>query len=411
MDGIHHLLRLREAGAVEFVAAPRILLPVEPVDYYVVNRNPALAVLVQHAQDLFLGVVFLAALPVAHRPFRHDRGLAGEFAVASRNPVAVFCCDEVVINLLLHLTPPAHRCLFFLSFRKMHLQGAVGYASVRHPVDLDWHFLAPFKLHAELVGVRVPRCPPTLRNHFLAVDFHALVACIIEAELIDSALLRVDVALVAHLGSEHREVLRQAVDVVEVSGDEVVEVKVLLLPYQSFMARCLVGSGDFGIKDGKVLPVARIAEAAETVAVPEHAVASRRYCKRNADLGVVLEQFLALPLVVEFFALVLSQAVDALAVIRTAEGLGDGVAVASVHCDILETPVFFAEYQLSVGSVEGYFAVIEAYLHLQGCGADAKLPVFVLHAEILELGLLKDHQGFIVGEPGLGCGADSYDSF
>ena len=63
----------------------------------------------------------------------------------------------------------------------------------------------------------------------------------------------------------------------------------------------------------------RIAEAAVAVGIPQQTVVLRGEHEGDADLGVILEQVFVLAAHVELLALVLSQAVERLAVQRRGE--------------------------------------------------------------------------------------------
>ena len=77
-----HLLRIGIARCLEGVVAPRIEFPIVPVLHDVINGNVALAELTQRLHNLLLRLVALAALPEAQHPFRIERGLTRECAIA-----------------------------------------------------------------------------------------------------------------------------------------------------------------------------------------------------------------------------------------------------------------------------------------------------------------------------------------
>ena len=67
---LHHSLRIGIVGLVKFHGIPAVLAPVLPVLYQGVDRKLAFAELRANIQNLLLGVIPLAALPVAVNPLR-----------------------------------------------------------------------------------------------------------------------------------------------------------------------------------------------------------------------------------------------------------------------------------------------------------------------------------------------------
>ena len=88
------------------MTAPGIFLPVAPVKHNVVYRYVALAESAEGIEHFGGSLVALAALPVAHRPFGHNRRLAREFAVAANYSVHIVSGDEVPVHTVRHLAPP-----------------------------------------------------------------------------------------------------------------------------------------------------------------------------------------------------------------------------------------------------------------------------------------------------------------
>ena len=72
---------------VEIVRAPGVLAASRPVQHDVIDRQLALAVLRQHADQFVLRLVALAALPEAVRPLRQQHRFAGHLAIA---------CDHLI---------------------------------------------------------------------------------------------------------------------------------------------------------------------------------------------------------------------------------------------------------------------------------------------------------------------------
>ena len=77
----YHACRVGEAVCVEIVVAPFVFRPVEPVLHDIVQRDLSFAKFFDDREQLFLCLVAFAALPEAHRPLRHHRGLAGDCAI------------------------------------------------------------------------------------------------------------------------------------------------------------------------------------------------------------------------------------------------------------------------------------------------------------------------------------------
>ena len=89
VDAVNHGFGIRETFFVKLMTAPSILRPVTPVQYNVVNRELPVPEAFEGRKHFIGCLVALSALPVTHRPFRHDRGFAGELAVTADNLVRV----------------------------------------------------------------------------------------------------------------------------------------------------------------------------------------------------------------------------------------------------------------------------------------------------------------------------------
>ena len=106
VDGVDHSFRVGETFGVELMASPRILLPVQPVDYDIVDRNLTFTEFFQGGENLLTRIVLLTALPVTHRPFRHNLGFTCQCTVAANHIVHIITINEIVVYLILHFTPP-----------------------------------------------------------------------------------------------------------------------------------------------------------------------------------------------------------------------------------------------------------------------------------------------------------------
>ncbi len=99
MNGIHHGLRIRETLRIKLMAAPFRLRPVAPVHHNVVYRYFPLAEPGESIYHFRGSLVSLAALPIAHCPFRHYRGLSRKSAVSAYDLVHVISGNEPPVHL------------------------------------------------------------------------------------------------------------------------------------------------------------------------------------------------------------------------------------------------------------------------------------------------------------------------
>ena len=88
------------------MSAPIILSPMAPVHDDVVNRDVSLTEAFKSLNHLGRSLVTLTALPVSHRPLRHDLRLSGKGTVTADDLVHIVAGDEVPVHLLAHLAPP-----------------------------------------------------------------------------------------------------------------------------------------------------------------------------------------------------------------------------------------------------------------------------------------------------------------
>ena len=136
MDRVHHPLGVGKTFRVEFMASPRILLPVQPVDDDVVDGNPTFAEFLQGREHLLLRVVLFTTLPITHCPLRHNRALAGQCTIAADHLVHIVAIYEVIVYLVLHFAPPGEFVLLFIGHRAEHSQSAVRDLPVGFPLNL-----------------------------------------------------------------------------------------------------------------------------------------------------------------------------------------------------------------------------------------------------------------------------------
>ena len=186
VERIQHPFRVRISAAVELMAAPLVVLPIPPVLHDVVHRNTFLPHFCQCPEYILLRSIALAALPVAHCPFRHYLGLSGDGAVAADYFVNAVSGNDIIVDLSQHLAPPVHPLLHVLRNRAKHPQSAVGYISVRLPFYSERYAFPRFKSCLEFPSVRVPCGAPYLWSHRLSVDKDPGIACIIYIEMVKS---------------------------------------------------------------------------------------------------------------------------------------------------------------------------------------------------------------------------------
>ena len=347
VNRVHHPLRVRETLPVELVASPGILLPMKPVYDNVVKRDSPAPVLGNGGKHFLLSIVFLTALPEAHSPFRHYRGLARESAATVDDLICIVTGNEVIVNALLHLAPPAHLLPDFRSYRLECPERAICHVPVRLPLDA-YRIAFPFhKVVAEFVTVRIPGSPPTLRYDFIRAYPDSYIAGVIKNEIEHTVPVALQFTRVCHDSPLERYLRLESLYVAEVTPLEMVEADILLFTDKTASVRgsispCKTAFNAIRIVEResfrKRQARCRVAETAIGIAVPEDAVASGGNHERNRNLGIVLVQFLALSLVVEFLALVLPETVDCLVRRRRVEALCDRVSLGSLHLNGAETP-------------------------------------------------------------------------
>ena len=182
MDRIDHSFRIGETRQVKFMASPGILLPVQPVDYDIVDRNLTFTEFLQGGENLLTRIVLLTALPVTHRPFRHNLGFTCQCTVAANHIVHIITINKIVVYLILHFTPPGEFVLFFISHRTQCPQTTVRNTGIRLPLYLQRNALACFQIDGKLIAIRIPSRTPTFGNHQFIINIYFHVACIVKDE-------------------------------------------------------------------------------------------------------------------------------------------------------------------------------------------------------------------------------------
>ena len=271
MDGVHHCLRIREPLPVKLVASPGVLLPMEPVYYNVVKRNLPAPVLGHCGKHLFLGIVFLTALPETHCPLRHYRSLARKSTAAVNDLIRIVTCNEIIVNFLLHLTPPAHFRPGLRCNRSECPERAVGHIPVRLPLNPQRAAPALDELVTEFITIWIPSSSPTFRHNLHGIYPHPDITRIIENEIEVPILIALKHSIVCHYSALERDLSLQPLDVAEVISLEMVKAYIFLIPYKSTavsgsVSTCKSAGNAIHIIEGECLGQreagCRIAEAA-----------------------------------------------------------------------------------------------------------------------------------------------------
>ena len=207
VDFVHHALRIRETFRVEFMATPSILRPVEPVEHDVVDRNLTGTELTESRKQFVLAIVLLTALPIAHRPLRHDLCLAGQRTITADDFVHILACHEVIVDFRIHFTPP--RLLVLFGKRLHHTEATIRHIAIRQPFNLERHLLTAFQLARELITIWIPSRTPTFGHYQFAIDIHLHITGIVEDELVFTGFLRLDSSFIKHVSPLVRELLRE----------------------------------------------------------------------------------------------------------------------------------------------------------------------------------------------------------
>ena len=209
MDRIYHSFRVRETGLVEVVASPCIFGPIAPVLYDIIYRNLPVTELFQGTDKFSRSLVTLPALPVSHRPLRHDRRLSGQCTVSADYFIHIIACYEIIVQLFGHLAPPGLLALLFGSHRSQHPQSGIRYITIRFPFYFQRNPFACFQVDGEFIAVRIPGCTPSFRHYQFTVNVNLRIAGIVKDELEFAALRRFDTSFICHLRTHERETFRK----------------------------------------------------------------------------------------------------------------------------------------------------------------------------------------------------------
>ena len=175
VNGINHLLWLRIADWIKFMATPCIFFPVIPILYDIINRNLPLAELLQRISHLILSMVMLPTLPESHRPLRHNWRLARQGAITTDYLIHILACDKVIVDLWIHLAPPRLFCLLFLWHRIVRTETKACCVTIRIPLDTDWHPFLSFQMSRKLIVCRVPCLTEAFFQHQLIVQINLCI--------------------------------------------------------------------------------------------------------------------------------------------------------------------------------------------------------------------------------------------
>ena len=316
MDKVDHPLGIGEALLVELETAPLVLLPIEPVLHDIVDRNLPFTELGERGLHLFLTVVFLTALPETKGPLGHHLCPSREKTVALDNLIIIISGDEVVVHLLVHLSPDRDTVLFLFALRLGYTQSAISHTTVGLPLDAQRRALALLQVYLKLIGIGIPSRAPALRHHQTSAHIHLDIAGIIEDETVFGRSGSLDVALIDHVGVAEVELLRQVAHhsrmfiIDGVFGTLHNLARILRISArEGTTATVLVVEGK-GTMELQV--IVGIAPATIGIGVPEDAIVLGAHHKGDRHFGVILEQFLVASLVVHLFGLMLSQSVERL---------------------------------------------------------------------------------------------------
>ena len=240
MDIINHLFGIGETGQVKIVATPSIFRPVAPVLHNVVDGEVATTELLHGTYNLILRLIALAALPVAHGPFRHYLRLSGEGTVTANNLIHRISGNEVVVLLFLHLAPPGHFILLLIGYRTQRTQAAIRNGAIWNPLNLQRHPFASLKRHFKLVAVGVPSRTPTFRYYQFIVNIYFGITCIVENKTVITRFLGLNLAFISHRRAIEGEAIGQINHFTEMSlAVEMLEVDGIFTANNGFLA--LVG--------------------------------------------------------------------------------------------------------------------------------------------------------------------------
>ena len=237
MNRIDHRFRVRETGLVKFVASPRVLRPMVPVEHDVVDRNPALTETLQRTEHLCLRIVFFTTLPISHRPLRHNLRLAGQRAVTADDIIHIIARHKIIVQLPGHFAPPRLLAQLFRSDWRKHTQTGIRNGPVGNPLHPQRHTLACFQIYRELITVWIPCSTPTFGHNRLAVYIYLCISRIIKDEIENSALRRFDDPLIGYFRAIEGKLLWQIHHLGHVFTAQMLKVQGILTTHQSLCTR------------------------------------------------------------------------------------------------------------------------------------------------------------------------------
>jgi len=416
MDVLDHAVRIGEVGGIEVVRAPGIFGPVGPVQHDVVDRQLAAAVLVQHAEQLILALVTLAALPEAVRPLGQHHRLAGEFAIAGDHLIGIATGDHVIVHHLPGFGPQREIGGFGLRQRiTVQQRDVAGVDQV--PLDLDLVAGAGRQLQREFVMPRVPVLAPAV-DHQLAVHVQLDVFAAVQGEGMATGGLRLDRAFPDHL----RAPTLSAVLALGRERGEILDVLVVHFRLAALDAGLAIDDVAGGQRAGLALGIehlqrglqrlqpARVAQAGDRVVVPEQTVIAAGDDERHRHVDVALEQLDVAALLVHPALLMLPEPVDRLIAGRL-EALAHAVVRLALHGERAEAAATGA-----LGQQRLALRVTEAHVSIGfgNIGADpgrdqAHAATALLHREAWFALHGDAHQARRAREVAVGVGADPHD--
>ena len=415
VDVVDHAVRIREVLRIEIMRTPGVFRPVRPVQHDGVDRQLALAVLVQRAGQFGLGLVALAALPETVRPLRQQHGLAGQRAVAGQHLVGVVAGDHIVVDRLCGLGPD-RQVPRFVGGQRIAMQQRDVRRLDAVPHQLHLVALAGLHLQRELVVPRVPVLAPAVQ-HQLAVDVELGILAVVQREGMPPVAARGDLAFPHHVAAA-------ALGQVLARGREVRQVLDVLVVHFAFatldhlpavdgVARGQRARPALGVEQvqrrAQRLQAARIAVAGDRVAVPQDAVVARGDEIGNRLVDVVLEQFDIAALEVHPALLVQAGAVEGL-VFRRFETLADGVVVLALDPGRREGACALGQQRLAGGIEEADPARAGIDLCRDALRADRHLPAGFAHLHRRRCAGLRAHQAGRAGEIAVGIGHHAQDA-
>ena len=318
------------------MTSPLIFLPVVPVLHDIINRNLTVAELLQGLLHLSLRLIAFPALPETQHPFRIYRRLTCQGAVARDNIIEVITSNKVVVHVAGHLAPDAQLSAFLLRARGRHTESAIALSAIRLPFNAKLRLLSFLQHRTELISVGVPSSTPAFCHHLLTIDIHLDIPCIVEDELIELLLaftltttLRLDKALIHHIGTLQTESIRKVLDTTIVglisnlrcSRITIFIIDRILIAHQFLSHPVDIGSRKMTFLAILVIElegtvqlkiIIGITEAAEGIGIPQDTIVLVGEDKWNAYLGIILEEVFVLTLHVQFFRLMLTESVESL---------------------------------------------------------------------------------------------------